>query len=60
MTPAEVIAFGQARHGDEWKGKLADETGWSWWAFNRISKGGEVSPKLAKALKNLPKKGAKT
>jgi hypothetical protein len=54
MTPAELIDFAVARHGDEWKGRMADETGWSWHTFNRIENGGGVSPKLAKAIKNLP------
>ena len=56
MTPAELVALATARHGDDWKGKMADETGWSWHTFNRIEHGGEVSPKLAKAVKNLKPK----
>lgn len=56
MKPAELIALATDRHGDDWKGKLADETGWSWHTFNRIERGGEVSPKLAKAVLNLPKR----
>lgn len=56
MTPAELVAFMKARHGDDWKGKAADETRWSWHTFNRIEKGGEVSEKLANAVRNLPPK----
>ena len=56
MTPAELVAIGKARHGDEWKGRLADETGWSWWTFHRIEGGAAVSEKLAKAVMNLPNK----
>ena len=47
MTPAELVATMKARRGDDWKGKAADETGWSWHTFHRIEKGGEVSPKCS-------------
>lgn len=60
MTPAELIAIAIERHGDDWKGKMADETGWSWWTFHRIEGGAAISDKLAKAVKNLkPKRKAK-
>jgi hypothetical protein len=59
MTPAELVAIMKARHGDDWKGKAADETGWSWWTFHRIEGGSAVSPKLAKAVKNLPRRPRK-
>ena len=29
---------------------MADETGWGWWTFYRIEKGGPMSKKLAKAI----------
>lgn len=54
MTPTEeIISIGKARHGDNWKHGLAGETGWSWWTFNRLDRGGEADPKLVKAVKNL-------
>jgi hypothetical protein len=53
MTPTELIAIATERHGSEWKGKMADETGWGWHTFNRIEKGGKVSDKLAKSVLNL-------
>lgn len=60
MTPVELVAIAIARHGEGWKSKMADETGWSWWTFHRIDGGAKVSPKLAKAVKNLkPKRNRK-
>jgi hypothetical protein len=30
MTPIELVTLATERHGGDWKGKMADETGWSW------------------------------
>ena len=59
MTPSELIAIAKARHGDGWKTALADETGWSWWTFNRLESDPEfkVSRKLERAVLSLPPKG---
>jgi hypothetical protein len=60
MTPAEFIAFAQARHGKKWIQPMADETGYSYAQLYSIAhRGRRVTERLAKTVSLLPKKPKK-
>lgn len=60
MTPAEFIAFAQARHGKYWIQPMADETGYSYDQIYGIAKRGRpVSERLAIIVNGLPAKPKK-
>ena len=51
MTPADLMAFAQARHGARWMRPLAAETGYSVSHLWRIAREGRpVSGRLARAV----------
>jgi hypothetical protein len=54
MTPAELTTFAAKRHGSNWYGPMADETGYSFSHLWRIAhEGRPVGKKLELAIKNL-------
>jgi hypothetical protein len=60
MTPAEFIAFAQARHGEHFIQPIADETEYSYAQIYAIAKRGRpVGKRLARIVSELPKKPRK-
>lgn len=63
MTPADLISFGQVRHGRFWEKPLGKEIGWSYWKLHREAKkapGELIDPKIGNAVKGLPSRPAAT
>ncbi len=61
MTPEQLIAFGEERHGEMWIPPLAKETGYSFSHLWRIANENRpVSDKLARTLDLLRRKPVKT
>jgi hypothetical protein len=60
MTPAEFIAFAQARHGPHWYQPMADETGYGYdQIYGIANRGRRVTKRLARTVSLLPKKPKK-
>lgn len=61
MTPKELIAFGESRHGTRWIGPLADELGYSFSQVWRVAYDGAPATRrlvleLERVKKRKPKK----
>jgi hypothetical protein len=60
MTPADFIAFAQARHGEHFIQPIADETGYSYaQIYGIVHRGRRVTERLEKTIGLLPKKPRK-